>query len=208
MNTWFTSDQHFGHEAIIGYCDRPFPNSVEMDEALIKNYNKLVQDNDVVYFLGDTGWNKQGSLKRIIERLKGRKILILGNHCSAGRNTYLNMGFNAVLDNATISIGKHRVSMAHHPTRTYSELFRLFCLYTKKMLLKGKGPIAIYQRLKREWEHYVPFKSDYHLCGHIHLAFVTRGKNINVGVDVRDFKPIDIKDISIIIDNLQRNKNV
>ena len=27
MRTWFTSDHHFGHHKIIGYCNRPF-NSV------------------------------------------------------------------------------------------------------------------------------------------------------------------------------------
>ncbi len=35
MTVWFTSDTHFGHDAIRRYCNRPFASVEEMDDQLI-----------------------------------------------------------------------------------------------------------------------------------------------------------------------------
>ena len=56
MAFFFTSDTHFGHRNIIEYCNRPFKDVVEMDKILVQKYNYLVQENDIVYFLGDIGF--------------------------------------------------------------------------------------------------------------------------------------------------------
>jgi calcineurin-like phosphoesterase family protein len=53
VNTWFTSDFHFGHRNIIQYCNRPFASTGEMDAAILANLNRQVGDNDQLYFLGD-----------------------------------------------------------------------------------------------------------------------------------------------------------
>jgi calcineurin-like phosphoesterase family protein len=77
--TWFTSDTHFRHANIIKYCDRPFANVEEMDEGLILRWNACVHPADVIYHLGDVGFN-YGSLFHIVPRLNGQKYLVLGNH--------------------------------------------------------------------------------------------------------------------------------
>ena len=53
MNTFFTSDTHFGHNNIIEYCKRPYTSVEEMDAALEKNWNEVVKPDDLVYHLGD-----------------------------------------------------------------------------------------------------------------------------------------------------------
>ena len=51
-----------------------------MDEALIRNWNAKVSDEDTVYVLGDISWYNDETTARIFNSLKGRKILIKGNH--------------------------------------------------------------------------------------------------------------------------------
>jgi len=74
---WVTSDTHFNHDNIIKYCDRPFANADEMNEALIENWNSVVKEGDIVYHLGDVYMTGNGHL---LKKLNGRKRLILGNH--------------------------------------------------------------------------------------------------------------------------------
>jgi len=76
-NIFVVSDTHFGHENIIKFCNRPFSDVWDMNEGLIQRWNAVVTDEDIVYHLGDVYFGKNG---RVLERLKGKKRLVLGNH--------------------------------------------------------------------------------------------------------------------------------
>lgn len=80
MKIFFTSDPHYYHGNIINYCKRPFSTIEEMNEALITNWNKVVSKEDLVYIVGDFGFGSRKMLRKILERLNGTKILIIGNH--------------------------------------------------------------------------------------------------------------------------------
>lgn len=83
MNTFVTSDTHFGHRNIIKYCDRPFNSVTEMDNALIDNWNKKVRNGDRVFVLGDFTLSLNVSyINYLLNKLNGHKILIRGNHDS------------------------------------------------------------------------------------------------------------------------------
>jgi calcineurin-like phosphoesterase family protein len=82
---WTISDFHFGHDNAItkfkrddGSPLRDFESAQEMNETIISNYNKVVSDDDTVYILGDVAINRK--YVSLCGQLKGRKILILGNH--------------------------------------------------------------------------------------------------------------------------------
>lgn len=78
---WFTSDTHFGHGNIIGFCKRPFSSVEEMDEALIERWNARVKPNDTVWHLGDFSFYKSyEKLNEVFNRLNGNKYLVCGNH--------------------------------------------------------------------------------------------------------------------------------
>ena len=96
MKFFIISDTHFGHEQIIKYCGRPFKSTKEMDEAMIKNWNEVVSNNDTVIHLGDVGFGKKDYIASIIKRLNGKKILIMGNHDNWSEQAYRDMGFHTV----------------------------------------------------------------------------------------------------------------
>lgn len=96
---FFTSDQHFGHDKIIKYCNRPFENATTMNRELIKRYNFLIKKEDIVYFLGDFSLESsihKEYLRSIVDNLKGEKHLILGNHDILKPFDYIDIGFTSV----------------------------------------------------------------------------------------------------------------
>jgi calcineurin-like phosphoesterase family protein len=80
MNKWFISDTHFSHTNIIRYTGRPFQSVNEMDERLIKNWNALIEPQDMVFFLGDFGLGTTDFLTSLCACLHGNKVCIRGNH--------------------------------------------------------------------------------------------------------------------------------
>ena len=70
---WFTADNHYYHNNIIHYCDRPFKNINEMHKSLISNHNAVVKSSDTVYFLGDFGMGKL--LQNIVSQLNGINLI-------------------------------------------------------------------------------------------------------------------------------------
>ncbi len=74
------SDTHFEHANVIEYAGRPFNNVEEMNETIIKNWNQVVGENNVVIHLGDFAFGGYGNVEKFINKLNGRVILIKGNH--------------------------------------------------------------------------------------------------------------------------------
>ena len=95
MRTFFISDTHFCDENIIKYENRPFADTVDMEDVLINNWNRVVKPRDTVFVLGDIS-SEQMATKDIIKHLKGHKILVMGNHDLLARASYLMMGFDVV----------------------------------------------------------------------------------------------------------------
>ena len=50
---FYISDLHFGHKNILGFDNRPFVDIEQMNNELIRRWNSVVSDGDVVYVLGD-----------------------------------------------------------------------------------------------------------------------------------------------------------
>jgi calcineurin-like phosphoesterase family protein len=81
MRYYFTSDEHYGHENIIGYCNRPFKNAEEMDDGIIRRHNSVVGEKDVVFHAGDFTLRNKTEAENYIRRLTGKKhIFIKGSH--------------------------------------------------------------------------------------------------------------------------------
>ena len=90
MSTTFViSDTHFFHKNILEFEKehRPYSSLEEMNEALVDNWNKVVGHSDVVWHLGDVLFGREHFF--ILDRLHGRKNLVLGNHDHYGLANYL-----------------------------------------------------------------------------------------------------------------------
>ena len=96
MRVFITSDPHFNHTNIIQYCNRPFEDVNEMNETLIKNWNSVIKNDDLVIHLGDVGLGNKEKISQILSRLNGRKMLIMGNHDHFKEKDYREMGFETV----------------------------------------------------------------------------------------------------------------
>lgn len=92
--TFFIADTHFGHDAIIRYENRPFKDTKEQEEMLIKNWNEVVEPEDTVYVLGDFGLSdSKEETMRVCHALNGKKILVMGNHDTQTPEWYRQCGF-------------------------------------------------------------------------------------------------------------------
>lgn len=94
MKRYIIADTHFGHSNIIKYENRPFNDVEEMNETLIKLWNKTINNDDLVYILGDfTLSRRKEIITDLVNKLHGRKILIMGNHDTRKPKDYVECGF-------------------------------------------------------------------------------------------------------------------
>ena len=77
---FYISDIHFDDQKIFDKCSRPFKDLNEYKEEIIKRWNKKVNQDDVVYVLGDIVEDNSKASIGIFKKLNGIKHFIVGNH--------------------------------------------------------------------------------------------------------------------------------
>ncbi len=107
MKIWVITDTHFGHTKMIDYCSRP----KDFGEKIIKNWNKLVSRNDLVIHLGDVTWTDDTHM----DELKGKKILVRGNHDGNTITWYMQHGFDFVCESFVLDYGGTNIIFSHKP---------------------------------------------------------------------------------------------
>lgn len=81
----YTADHHFFHAAMLQWFpdSRPFSTLSQMHEYMIEQHNARVSNSTDVYILGDFAYGNrldEKEVRKIFEKLKGRKHLVTGNH--------------------------------------------------------------------------------------------------------------------------------
>lgn len=162
----FTSDTHFGQIRTLEYSKPPFKNIEEMNQTIIRNWNKIVNKNDLVYHLGDFGD------LNYIEKLNGNIILILGNYeikymkenfnnnFNEFKKYLISLGFKDVIKKGKIiklPNSKEKIYLTHKPTDCKETLFNLF--------------------------------------GHIHNLCKVKKFGLNVGTDCFNYTPSTIEEV-------------
>jgi calcineurin-like phosphoesterase family protein len=113
---FYTADHHFSHANIIKYENRIFLNIDEMNVFMIKRWNEVVGDDDTVYYLGDFSFDRPALF---LKKLKGRKILLKGNHDRRTSTHYLQAGFDKVEKEMFITDTDKKIVLSHEPKRIW-----------------------------------------------------------------------------------------
>ena len=82
---YYISDLHLFHKNVTragkDFDDRPFDNLEQMHTIIKDKWNAKVTNGDTVYILGDMAMRgTQEELIAYVSTLKGRKVMIRGNH--------------------------------------------------------------------------------------------------------------------------------
>mgnify|MGYP006440278361 FL=1 len=122
--TWFYSDPHFFHEKIIEYCNRPFDNVKQMNEAILENLNAVIKPKDFVYCLGDVFYWRIAfaRMEAMFRLMPGRKFLIIGNHDKMHQMKKL--PWEWICQQKEIRVKRQRIFLNHYAMRTWNHAFK------------------------------------------------------------------------------------
>lgn len=120
MADFYIADTHFGHRNVLKYDPRPFADLEEMEAALIQNWNGTVTETDRVYILGDFIWGGAERWLEIVPKLRGKKVLLRGNHDLKKMPPALRAQFETVADYMEVRDGDRRAVLCHYPILLYN----------------------------------------------------------------------------------------
>ena len=126
QNIFFTSDTHFWHDNIIKFCNRPFSSIEEMNDTIIDNWNRVVDNNDIVFHLGDFCFCGSDKFKELVEKLNGRIYLILGNHDWKTIKNWHASKFEGVYQQLSIKVNGKKIYLNHFPFLCYAGTYYRF----------------------------------------------------------------------------------
>ena len=186
---WFTSDTHFWHRAIIGYCNRPIPQWMntqeqveEMNKQLIANWNSKIAPQDEVYHLGDFAFCGVQKGLEILEQLNGIKYLIRGNHDNGlAKKEGFKQHFEWIRDYYELHV--HDV----HQDEADETVFHQY----HQSIILCHFPILSWNGMSH---------GTWHLHGHCHGSLPpTRMMRKDVGVDTNQLMPYNYEEIKNIM---------
>lgn len=185
--TFFSSDWHCGHAKSIEFDARPFRDLDHMHEVLVNNYNSTVTPSGICYFLGDMSNQQASEFYKIVSRLNGTKILILGNHDRGVQWGYAS-GFDAVMYSASLVIAERIVTLTHCPLRGVP---REECVN-----MRGYQPGDNWHGEHKNGRFSLPDFGQMHLHGHIHSrpdkpgSKKIDGRQFDVGCVANNYRPV------------------
>jgi calcineurin-like phosphoesterase family protein len=215
--TWFTSDSHYHHKNMVfgvsvwedkNSC-RYYSTLEKHDEALIKNINDNVGENDVLYHLGDWSFGGIDNIWNFRKEIKCKNIhLILGNHDHHIEKNRL----------ITPVQQKEAVALGYYNPFTTQSLFKSVQHY-KKITIE-KQQIILCHYAMRVWDQ--AHHGSWMLYGHSHNSLPEYKdedtsfwkmkdifyKTMDVGFDThKEFRPYSFEEIKEIM-SVRTNINV
>lgn len=188
---FYIADLHFG-------CQNKYEGrTLEHDQLIIDNWNRVVSNNDKVYILGDIGRcgnNKDNEyLCKCISVLKGQKILITGNHEDL-RDNRVKQLFAEIYDYKEITDNfdgrSYKVIMCHYPILFYNYQHKENTVHIYGHLHMS-DEWELYKKCLREVNEYFMQQT---LAGRTDCP---QARAINVGCMIHDYTPRTLKELMI-----------
>lgn len=124
---YYIADLHFHHHNLNEHMDcRGFADGGAMNEYMIRQWNSRVRPVDEVVILGDFCISPKGEdANAILERLRGRKYLIRGNHDKyLGSRAFHTKHFRWIESYKELKDNKRKVILSHYPILCYNGQYR------------------------------------------------------------------------------------
>lgn len=164
-----------------------------MHQKIITEWNKRVKNTEHIYVLGDFSFGSIDKTTEILSQLSGYKIIIKGNH-DMPAHKLIKMGFDEVHENLTFVLpGGIKVFLSHFPFHPMTKYQKLpdGAVFSDEASYVGDRRY-LHKRIVDDGEKWL-------IHGHVHNSWKQSGKQINVGVDVWDFKPVSHEQIVNLI---------
>ena len=164
-NIYFTSDLHFGHDAMLAL--RPFFSITEMNKILISNWNEVVGTSGIVYILKDITMEENPNIVYgFLSQLNGRKVLVRGNHDRITQDNFDKKYLEEVVEYLELYYLGQRFVLSHYPLIDWNG--------------KYKGAISLYGHIHSySWD----------------TLSKINGRSYDVGVDANFYAPVCINEI-------------
>lgn len=158
------------------------------DETVISNWNSTVGKDDTVIHVGDVGLGNEDSLLSVVRRLNGHIHLVTGNHDRVWPG--------------------HRDARRHQ--RKWMEVFESVQAFTK-IRISGRTILVShfpYDGDSTRDERYTQYRfrneGAWLIHGHIHAATRIDGRQVHVGMDAWDLRPVPVEVLTKLIEEEER----
>lgn len=220
-NIFFTSDTHYNHKNICkgvsswnnsrnegnGQQTRDFSTLEEMNEAIVEGINNKVEENDILWHLGDWSFGGINSIWEFRKQIKCKHInLVFGNH-----DAHIENNKNFTLPKEDLEYAFHNFGI-DHVEKGY--LQDLFCS-TQHVIELKEGMFSFFLSHYAHKVYNKSHKGNIHLYGHSHdtLDFqggccIPYGKTMDVGIDsayriLGKYEPFSLQEIIEIMNKRQ-----
>jgi len=187
---WFTSDTHYNHGNICSATTqwtnpvtcREFQSLEQMNSHLIANINEKVEQNDILFHLGDWSFGGFEQIELFRNQIVCKNVhIITGNHDHHIEND------REGCQNLFSSVNKY---------------LNLIVKYNVGTPLQGEARFALMHFPIASWDNMA--RAAIHLHGHVHFEADKRigmGKMMDVGVDGNELYPIEMSEVLKLMRN-------
>ena len=193
---YYIADMHLfcksqTQEGRLNFDNRPFRNTEEMHRHFLQEWNRQITNGDTVYILGDLSLRgRNDELIALVAQLKGKKILIKGNHDDLSDYRYKQL-FHEICDYKEITdcIGgtAYKLVLSHYPILMWNGQHK------GTILLYGhthtSAEDTFFQRCLAEMNH----SEEWQFCRPQEPVF--RAYNVGCMMPYMNYKPRTLKEI-------------